>query len=73
MTVPNGKRAIGTRLSIEFFDDDSQSTITWYQGTIIAYKPREGHIVSIDRCSPEENELIRSLKKVVEKGEVRIL
>ena len=61
----------------EFFDDDSQSTTTWYQGTIIAYKPREGHIVSFDGCGPEENELIiniiRSLKKAVEKGEIRIL
>ena len=37
MTVPNGKRAIGTRLSVKFFDDDTQSTTTWYHGTVIAY------------------------------------
>ena len=73
MTVPSGKRAIGTHLSVESFDDDTQSTTTWYQGTIIAYKPRQGHSVSFDGCGPEENEMIRSLKKAVEKGEIRLL
>jgi len=73
MTVPNGKRAVGTRLSVEFFDDETQSTTTWYQGTVIAYKPRQGHIISFDGCGPEENELIKSLKKASEKGEIRLL
>jgi len=31
------------------------------------------HIVSFDGCGPEENELIKSLKKAVEKGKVRLL
>ena len=44
-----------------------------YQGTIIAYKPRQGHIVSFDGRGPEENEQIRSLKRAVEKGEIRLL
>ena len=48
-------------------------TTTWYQGTVIAYKLWQGHIVSFDGCSPEENELIRFLKKVVQKGEIRLL
>lgn len=59
---------------MEFFDDDTQSTTTWYQGTIIAYKPRQGHNVSFDDGrGPEENEQIRSLKRAVEKGEIRLL
>ena len=60
-------------LSVEFLDDDTESTTTWYQGTVIAYKPRQGHIVSFDGCGPEENEVIKSLKKALEKGEIRLL
>jgi len=44
-------------------DDDTQSITIWYQGTIIVYKPQQSHIVSFDGCGPEENVLIRSLKK----------
>ena len=44
-------------------DDDTQSITTWYQGTIIVYKPWQSHIVSFDGCGPKENELIRSLNK----------
>ena len=67
MTIPNGKRAIGTH-----FANDNQSNTTWYQGTIIAYNPRKCHIVSFDVCGLEENELIKSLKKAVEKDEIRL-
>jgi len=50
-----------------------KSTTTWYQGTIIAYKPYQGPIVSFNGCGPEENELIKSLKKAVEKKQITLL
>jgi len=55
-------------------DDDTQSITTWYQGTIIVYKPWQGHIVSFDGCGLGENELIRSLKKEFKlKGKIRLV
>ena len=73
MTIPNGKRAISTRMSVEFFDNDTQSTTSWYKGTVIAYKPWQGPIISFEGFGPEENDLIKSLRKAVEKGEIRLL
>ena len=61
-----GKKAIGQRISIEFFDDESRSTTTWFKGTVIAYS-RKGYVVTFDGCGPEENETIRSLRTVYRK------
>ena len=35
--APTGKRAIGTRVSVEFYNDPSNSTTTWYTGAVIRY------------------------------------
>ena len=43
-----------------------------YRGTIIAYNKR-GHIVSFDGYGPEHNETIKSLRKAIERGEVKLL
>ena len=59
-------------MSVEFYDDSSKVSTTWYKGTVIGYN-KEGHIVTIDRCGPEDNEVIKSLKKAVEKYEVKLL
>jgi len=70
--VPTGKRAIGTRVSVEFYNDPSTSTTTWYKGTVIRYN-RHGYLISFDDCGSEDNEIIKSLKKSIEKGELKIL
>ena len=40
--VPVGKRAIGTHISVEFYDDEECKSKTWYKGTIIAHN-KQGH------------------------------
>ena len=35
--IPNGSRAIGTRITVEFYDDDSHTSTTWFKGTVISY------------------------------------
>jgi len=39
---------------------------------VIAYN-KQGYIVTFDGCGPEDNETIKSLKKAIEKGEVKLL
>ena len=73
LVVPTGKSAVGTRVSVEFYCNDSQTTTTWYKGTVIAYSRNKGYVVNFDGCGPEENESIQSLKKAVEKGEVKLI
>ena len=73
MAMPTGKSAVGTRLSVEFYNDDNNTTTTWYRGTVIAYSRNKGYVVNFDGCGPEENETIRSLKRAIEKGEVKLL
>ena len=63
--IPQGKKAIGARVSVEFYDDEDgadDNAIKWYRGTIIAYNKR-GHIVSFDGYGLEHNETIKSLRK----------
>ena len=36
--IPQGRRAIGTCVNVEFFDEESKDNATrWYKGTIICY------------------------------------
>ena len=67
-----GKKVIGLRISVEFFDDESRSTTTWFKGTVIAYS-RRGYVVTFDGCGPEENETIRTLKDSIQKGEIKLI
>jgi len=69
--VPVGKRAVGLRVSIEFLNEGDEGT-TWYKGTVISYS-RRGYIVSFDGCGPEDNEVVKSLKKAMDMGELKIL
>jgi len=73
LAVPTGKSAVGTRVSVEFYSDDTQTTTTWYKGTVIAYSRNKGYVINFNGFGPEENESIRSLKKAVEKGEVKLI
>ena len=74
--IPQGKRAIGTRVSVEFYDDNdgiaNKYATKWYRGTIIAYS-KQGHTVSFDGYGPEHNETIKLLRKGIESGEVKLL
>lgn len=70
-SIPSGKRAIGTRVGVEFYTDDLKST-TWYKGTVIGFN-KKGYLITFDGCGPEENEVIKSLKKSIDKGEVKII
>ena len=70
--IPNGSRAIGTRVSVEFYDDDNHTTTTWFKGTVISYS-QQCYIITFDGCGPEHNEIVKSLKGAVEKGELKIL
>ena len=45
--VPTGKKAIGLRLLIEYYDDDSQTVTKWYKGTVIGHM-RKGYLVTLD-------------------------
>ena len=70
--LPVGKKAIDLRLSIEFFDDETRSSTTWFKGTVIAYS-QKGYIVTFDGCGPEENETVKSLKQSLSKGELKLI
>lgn len=72
LQVPAGKNAIGLRVTVEFYADDSQETTKWYKGTVISYS-QGGYVVTFDGCGPEENETIRSLQKAMQKGDVKLL
>jgi len=63
--LPRGKKAIGLRVSVKYYVDDSQS------GTK-AKSPCKGYIISYDGCGPEDNELIYSLKQGIEKGDIKM-
>ena len=73
LTIPTGKRAIGMRLSVEFYTDERKQNTTWYKGTVISYSRRDGYIISFDGYGPEDNETIKSLKKAAERNEIKIL
>ena len=64
--VPSGKKSVGLRVSIEFYENDRQIT-RWYKGTVIFYS-RKGYIITFDGCGPDEDEVVKSLKQEVEKG-----
>jgi len=34
---------------------------------------KKGHLVTFDGCGPEENEIIKSLNKAIDKGEVKLI
>ena len=70
--ILNRKRAVGLCVSMEFFDDDSEETTTWYKGTVISYS-RRGYVVTFDGFGPEENEVVQSLKKAIDMGELKML
>ena len=70
--IPTGKRAIVTPVSVEFYDGSDCVSTTWYKGTIIKSN-KQGYLVIFDNCGPEHNEIIKSLKKSLEKGEIKIL
>ena len=63
---------MGLRVSMEFFDGDNDETTTWYKGSVISYS-RRGYIVTFDGFGPEENEVVQSLKKAIDMGELKIL
>ena len=69
--VPSGKKAVGLRVAVEYFLDDQQTT-RWYKGTVISYS-RKGYVITFDGCGPEENDILKSLKQGVDKGEIRLL
>ena len=70
--LPAGKRAVGLRVSMEFFNDDNYESTTWYKGTVISYS-RRGYVVTFDGFGSEENEVVKSLKKAMDMGELKIL
>ena len=43
--VPHGKKAIGSRLSVEYYEDNSQTTTKWYTGTVIGHT-RKGYLIT---------------------------
>ena len=59
--VPVGKRAVGLHVSMEFFDDDSEETTTWYKGTVISYSRRE-YVVTFD-----------GFEKAIDMGKLKML
>ena len=69
--VPSGSRAIGTGVSAKFC---VLMTATLpqhgYEGTVISYS-RQCYVISLDGCGPEHNEIMKSLKSAVEKGELK--
>ena len=36
-SIPTGKKTIGTRVSVEFYNDPEQQSTSWYKGTVIGY------------------------------------
>jgi len=73
LRIPTGKKAIGIHLSVEFYEDSTEQSTTWYKGTVILYNRQVGYVVSFDVYGPEENEIIKSLKKTVETNEIKLL
>ena len=71
--LPRGKKAIGLRVSVEYYVDESQSTTKWYKGTVIAYSRKMGYTISYDGCGPEDNEVVHSLKQGIEKGDIKMI
>ena len=72
---PQGKKPIGVRVFVEFYDDEdgaNDNATKWYRGTIIAYN-KQVHTVSFDGYKLEHNETITSLRKAIERGEVKLL
>ena len=70
--VPRGKKAIGLRLSVEYYEDDSQTTTKWYKGIVIGHT-RKGYLITFDGCGPQDNETVKSIQQGVEKGEIKLL
>ena len=70
--MPSGKRAVGLWVAVEYYLNDQQNATHWYKGTIISYS-RKGYVITFDRCGPDENEIFRSLKQGVDKGEIKLL
>ena len=70
--MPAGKRAVGLRVSMEFLNDDNYESTTWYKGTVISYS-RRGYVVTFDGFGPEENKVVKSLKKAMDQGKLKIL
>ena len=69
--MPVGKRVVGLWVSMEFLNDDESTT--WFKGTVIISYSRKGYIVSFDGCGLEENEVVKSLKKAMDMGELKII
>ena len=53
-------------------DGADDNATKWYRGTIIVYNKR-GNTVSFDGYGPEHNETNKSLRKAIERGEVKLL
>ena len=70
--IPTVKRAIGTQVSVEFYNDSDCVSTTWHKGTVIRCN-KQGYLVTFDDYGPDHNEVIKSLKKSFEKGEIKIL
>ena len=58
LKIPAGKKAIGTRLGVEFYEDESKQNTIWYKGTVISYSRQVGYVISFEGYGPEENETI---------------
>ena len=59
-------------IAVEYYLDDQQTATHWYKGTVISYS-RKGYVITFDGCGPEDNEIFRSLKQGVDKGELRLI
>ena len=70
--LPSGKRAVGLKISVEFYNNDPRTSTKWLKGTVISFSCK-GYVVSFDGCGPEENKVIHSIKQGVEKGEIKLL
>ena len=42
--IPSGKKAIGTCLSLEFYEDKSKQATVWYKGSITSYSRKDGYV-----------------------------
>ena len=73
LRIPTGKKANGTRLSVEFYEDETKQNTVWYKGTVISYSRQTGYVISFEGYGPEENETIVSLKKAAERNEIKLL
>ena len=59
-------------MSIEYYEEDSQTATKWYKGTVIGHS-RKGYLVTFDGWGPQENDIIKSIQQGVEKGEIKVL